>query len=145
MSQQLSEELRQRFKRRIEEVGFNQLVGIKMVDIQVGSCVTELEIGPQYLNPNGWLHGGVITTICDVTAGFAAATTGYRMTTVNSTTEFMRRGPASGKVTCKTYVEKQGRTLTWAKAALYDENDRKLSESTIVYFNLDKIDLSKYQ
>lgn len=145
MSEQLSENLRQRFKRRIEEVGFNNLVGLKMVDIQVGSCVTELEIGPQHLNPNGWLHGGVITTICDVTAGFAAATTGYRMTTVNSTTEFLRRGPASGKVICRTYIEKQGRTLTWAKAALYDESDRKLSESTLVFFTLDKIDMDKYR
>ena len=134
----ISEKLKKRFQHRIEEVGFNKLLGIKMVDIGVGTCDTEMEVGEEFLNPNGWLHGGVITSICDVTAGFAAATLGYRTTTVTSTTEFMRRGPASGKIFCRTNVIKAGRTLMWIRAEVYDEKDTVLSETTFVFFLLEQ-------
>lgn len=141
---QISEQLRRRFQRRIEEVGFNKLLGIKMVDIGVGTCDTEMVVGEEFLNPNGWLHGGVITSICDVTAGFAAATLGYRTTTVTSTTEFMRRGPSAGKILCRARTVKTGRTIIWTKSELYNEENVLLSESTHVFFCLEKIDLQKY-
>lgn len=143
MDAQVLEFMRKKFRKGVEDIGFNNYLGLKLVDMQEGVCVTELTLGPQHLNVNGWLHGGVITTISDATAGYAAATMDYRVTTVNMTTEFMRRGPVSGKITCRTHVEKAGRNLMWTKAAIYDENDRLLSESTIVFFCLEKLDMEK--
>lgn len=143
MTPESLEKLRNHFKERVEEMGFNHLVGLNLTDMQEGTCETELEVGPQHLNSNGWLHGGVISMMSDVTAGFAAATLGTRTTTVNMTTQYMRRGPASGKITCKAKVEKAGRSLIWTKSIILDEEERLLSESTQIYFRLNKIDLEQ--
>ena len=137
------EKLCSHFKGRVEAMGFNREVGLGLTDMQEGSCETVLEVSQKHLNSNGWLHGGVISMMSDVTAGFAAATLGTRTTTVNMTTQYMRRGPASGKITCKAHVEKAGRSLIWTKSIIVDEEERLLSESTQIYFRLNKIEMDK--
>ena len=144
MNEEAFAQLKSRIIHRVESAGYHQLLGIKVIDLQPGRCTTAMEVGPEYLNPNGWLHGGVITSLSDTTAGTAASSMGYRVTTVNMTTEFMRRGPASGKIFCRTNVIKGGRTLMWIRAEVYDENDTVLSETTFVFFLLEKLDPEKY-
>lgn len=143
MNQKELEKLRLHFKGRVEGLGFNRLVGLSLNDLQEGSCETELEVGPQHLNSNGWLHGGVMSMMSDVTAGFAAAAMGNRTTTVNMTTQYMRRGPSSGKIICKARVEKAGRTMIWTKSFIYNEKEELLCESTQIYSRLNKIDLDQ--
>ncbi len=138
MNEEVFAQLREKIIHRVESAGYHQLLGIKVIDLQPGRCTTAMEVGPEYLNPNGWLHGGVITSLSDTTAGTAASSMGYRVTTVNMTTEFMRRGPASGKIFCRTNVIKAGRTLMWIRAEVYDEKDTVLSETTFVFFLLEQ-------
>lgn len=138
MNEEVFAQLRERIIHRVENAGYHQLLGIKVVELEPGRCTIGMEVGSQHLNPNGWLHGGVITSLSDVTAGTAASSMGYRVTTVNMTTEFMRRGPSSGKIFCRTHIIKGGRTLMWIKAEVYDEKDIVLSETTFVFFLLEK-------
>lgn len=51
------------------------LVGFKIVQIELGRSVFEMQAGPQHANPMGTLHGGVLCDVADAAMGTAFATT----------------------------------------------------------------------
>ena len=55
--------------KELRNVGFNREVGIVTAAISEGYARVEVEIGPQHVNPIGSVHGGVLFTIADTTAG----------------------------------------------------------------------------
>ena len=57
----------------IESLPHNAKLGIRMVEIAPGRCTTYIEFRPELVgNPSrGVLHGGVVTTLVDATAGAA--------------------------------------------------------------------------
>ncbi len=65
---------RQRLFEVMEAAPFVAAVGIRLQDFGPGWCETVLEIRPNHLQQNGYVHAGVQTTLADHTAGAAAAT-----------------------------------------------------------------------
>ena len=51
--------------------GFQALLGYRIVEWSKGLAVAELAVGPQHLNRNGFLHGGVLTALIDTVCGYA--------------------------------------------------------------------------
>jgi len=66
------------FKARVEsqlaKQNFMHLLGINLISILPGKTVAELVIQPSHFQHNGFVHGGVVATIADIVAGFAAYT-----------------------------------------------------------------------
>jgi uncharacterized protein (TIGR00369 family) len=53
--------------------GFADLLGYRLTDRQVGFAEMTLKVGPQHLNRLSIPHGGVLATLLDSAAGFAAS------------------------------------------------------------------------
>lgn len=53
------------------DTGFQALLGHRIVEWSEGLAVAELAVGPQHLNRNGFLHGGVLTALIDTVCGYA--------------------------------------------------------------------------
>lgn len=53
---------------------FTQAIGFEMQTIEPGKTSGKLAVESQHLQQNGFVHGGVILTLCDIVAGFAAFT-----------------------------------------------------------------------
>ena len=49
------------------------LVGFRLVSVEPGKAVFEMEAGPQHANPMGTLHGGILCDIADAAMGIAYA------------------------------------------------------------------------
>ena len=47
---------------------FHNYLGVEKVEAQDGTAVVEIEVKAHILNPGGTFHGGVIYTLCDLTA-----------------------------------------------------------------------------
>jgi len=76
--------------------GFQALLGYRIVEWSKGLAVAELAVGPQHLNRNGFLHGGVLTALIDTVCGYAGcycAVPGRvrRAMTLSLTTNFTAR------------------------------------------------------
>ena len=54
---------------KISENSFQGHLGIKIKDIGEEWALSEMEIQPIFLNPNGVVHGGCITSFADTCAG----------------------------------------------------------------------------
>ena len=50
------------------------LIGAEMTLISAGRIEVELALAPQHLQQRGFAHGGLIATLADLVAGFAAVT-----------------------------------------------------------------------
>ncbi len=66
------------FKSRIEKYldkqYFMKHVGFTLDVIEAGRTAGSLELKQQHQQQKGYAHGGLVTTLADITAGFAAYT-----------------------------------------------------------------------
>src|SRR5690349_7815513 len=70
-----------------------KLVGLEIVEIDVGRSVFELDAGPRHANPMGTLHGGVLCDLADAALGTAMASTledDETFTSVDLTVKFLK-------------------------------------------------------
>ena len=121
--------------------GAHNLVGYN-VDLTAGdgSSRVTLDIGPQHLNRNGTLHGGIIAMMLDAAAGFAASRahspTGFtQVVTVSLNTQYL--APAkSGQVIATGRMSGGGVSIAYAGAELRNSNGRLLASATGVFKRL---------
>ena len=67
-------ELEARIRRKLVRQHFMHLVGADLTAIAPGRVEAELVMGQQHLQQRGFAHGGLIATMADLVAGFAAVT-----------------------------------------------------------------------
>lgn len=74
---------------------FAVLLGTRMVAVETGRAVLELDVRPDLLQQNGFVHGGVLAYLADNALTFAAATlVGPGVLTAGLTISYLR--PADG-------------------------------------------------
>jgi len=96
-------------------------LGIELACAGDGQCETTLEIRPQHLQQDGFVHAGVQSTIADHTAGAAAGTLigpGEIVLTAEFKINLLR--PARGdRLICRATVIKPGGTLMVVESAVF--------------------------
>ncbi len=94
-----------------------------------------IDVEEDSLNPYGFVHGGVLTTLADSCAGVAAASGGVPVVTVNQLMNFLR--PAVGKkIFCVATPQKNGRRIAVYDAVLRDEQGQTVATGVFT-FHLD--------
>src|SRR2546430_14717966 len=56
--------------RRMMEGRLPGLFGIEPLEVERGHVVLRLDVRPDFLAPNGYLHGGTVVTLADTACGF---------------------------------------------------------------------------
>ena len=119
-----------------QQANFIQELGIELVDIDVGSCQSQLVLQPKHLQHNEFVHAGVQATIADHTAGAASATLiaeDEMILTVEFKINLLR--PAKGQqLRCQATVLKPGRMLSITESevwAIDGEKSSLVSKATI--------------
>jgi uncharacterized protein (TIGR00369 family) len=86
-----------------------------------------LEITQAHSQQDGFAHAGVMATMADHTAGYAAfslVTEDFRILTLEFKINFLR--PAAGKrLVCRAQVVKEGRNILVSDSEVYDQRDGK--------------------
>ena len=99
------------------------LVGFRIVEVEAGRAVFEMEAGPQHANPMGTLHGGILCDLADAAMGMALATglvDGETFTTLELKINFLK--PVwSAKLKAVGVVIKRGKTIGMAECDVFDE------------------------
>lgn len=93
-------------------------LGAELAEVGPGRCVIALPFRPELTQQDGFFHGGVVTTIADTAAGFAALTLmppGARVLSVELKVNFL--APARGeRLLAVGRVERAGRTISVVQA-----------------------------
>lgn len=100
-----------------------QLIGFKLIAVNPGEAVFEMEATRAHANPMGTLHGGVLCDIADAAMGVAYASNlgeGESFTTLELRINFFK--PIwNAHLTATARVVKQGRTVGMVECDVVDE------------------------
>ena len=122
-------ELISELRERLQASAFYQWAGIELVDASAGRVEIAFEAGPQHVNLQGLVHGGVLATLADTAMGLAIRTAmedGRRHVTVQMGIEFLSPG-RPGRITAQGRSVKIGRQLGFAEADVVDSRGRLLA------------------
>ncbi|TGE06521.1 PaaI family thioesterase [Hymenobacter fodinae] len=124
MNQNLSsapESLESRIRRRLTRQHFMHLIGADLTVIESGRVEAELLLQQQHQQHSGFAHGGLVATMADLAAGFAAVTLvpeGLGVVTVELKTSYLHPGVGK-KLRAVGWVLKAGRRLHFCEAEVW--------------------------
>jgi uncharacterized protein (TIGR00369 family) len=102
--------------------GFIQHCGLEAVHIKRGLFESRVLIGEHHRTQDSFVHAGLMATMADHTAGYAAFTTvseEYRILTIEFKINFLR--PAYGNtLRCRSRVISKGKQVIVAESKVYD-------------------------
>ena len=122
-------ELLENLRERLQASAFYEWAGIELVDASPGQVELAFEAGPQHINLQGLVHGGMLATLADTAMGLAVRTTledGRRHVTVQMGIEFLSPG-RPGRIVARGRSVKIGRQLGFAEADIVDARGRLLA------------------
>ena len=122
--------------------GFIEFCGFQVSKIEKGLLVSTLKIGKNHKTQDDFIHAGLIATMSDHTAGYAAYTLvpdDIRILTIEFKINFLK--PAYGnELKCKSEIISQGKQIIVAQSTVFDVRDtheKMVSRSTITLMAID--------
>jgi uncharacterized protein (TIGR00369 family) len=115
-----------------QPVPLASLLGFRLVELEEGRAVVEIEADGRHGNIIGTLHGGVLATIADSAMGLAHAATleaAVKSTTVELKINFLRPFK-EGRLRAISRAVKRGRTLSLMECDILDDQDRLVARAS---------------
>ncbi len=113
------------FLKKDYERGFIGFCGLKAMHAEWGAFQSMVEIAENHRQQDGFIHAGVMATMADHTAGYAAFTTvpeEMQILTIEFKINFLR--PAFGRaLTCRSRVIREGRQVIVSESEVFDVRD----------------------
>ncbi len=135
---------RERVLRKLEGQEFMRHIGFEITRIDAGEVEGEMELRQVHLQQFGRLHGGVVTTLADIVAGFAAYTLAPEskdVVTGEIKVSYLRAGKGT-HVRAVGKVLKPGRTLCFVESEVYagsPGNWELIAKASTSMVNIDRV------
>lgn len=136
------------FLKKDYQRGFIKFCGFKASKIEIGIFESTLKVGENHKTQDEFIHAGLIATMSDHTAGYAAYTLvpdNIRILTVEFKINFLKPGYGNG-LKCKSEIISQGKQILVAQSTVFDirdTNEKKISRSIITLMAIDANKLEK--
>ncbi len=104
---------------------FMKELGFELTEITEGQVKGALTITEMHEQQNGFVHGGVISSLCDMACGFAAYSMvpdGVQVFTVELKVSYLRPGIGE-KILARGWVLKPGKRFHFCESELYVVKD----------------------
>ena len=112
---------------------FHGGMGLKLIEFRKGYVETEVILEDRHRNPSGGVHGGLLMSMADDTAGAAVISHGTPATTSSCSMNFLRANPKTKKIVAKATAIKVGKRLGVSEVKLYDDEDTLLATGLFEY------------
>lgn len=122
--------LYQRIYSSFSKQNFLATIGARLESVEPGKVVISAERKESLLQQQGRIHGGVLTTLADVTGGYCALTTlpeGYEVLSVEIKINFLR-STESPVIRATGTVVKAGRTLVIVESTVRDDGGVEIAK-----------------
>ena len=116
---------------------FEKKVGVKPVISKENNCRAKLKIKREHLNCGGIVHGGVITTLCDVALAGAVDKSLKKeeyCVTVQLNVQFMEPAHLGETIFGYSKLVRRGRTLAFVEGYLETNTKRKIAKANGIWF-----------
>lgn len=134
----LTADEQKRFREALQEVPFARLVGLELGDMERGAATLHLSVRDELKQNKGLVHGGVIATLIDTAAAFAAITLlepEQSTTTIDLTIHYLRPLTA-GRATAHARLLRAGRRILVISVDILDETEALVATALTSYLRL---------
>ena len=108
------------------------LFGLELISIEHGAVAVRMDVRPEFLAPNDFLHAGAVVTLADSACGMGCIASlpeevaGF--TTVELKTNFLRSARAGDGLRCIATLAHGGRTTqVWDAVVTRESDERQLA------------------
>jgi uncharacterized protein (TIGR00369 family) len=119
-------------KERVRRSPFHQWAGMELVSIGDGRAELTMELRPQHFNPQGIVHGGIITALADTAIGLALRSQlrpGLTHRTAQLNVHFLAKGEGSRLVGRGRSVH-LGQRMGYGESEVLDGQGRLLARAS---------------
>ncbi|HMN32994.1 MAG: PaaI family thioesterase [Chitinophagaceae bacterium] len=112
----------------------------KLLKAEAGEITISVLVRNDMTNPNGHIHGGMISMICDEICGLSFFSLGKETyyTTANLIVDFLYGAPEGTLLTAKGKVLRTGKRMANVECFIYDEQENIIAHATSNLVNTDK-------
>ena len=108
------------------------LFGLELISIEHGAAAVRMDVRPEFLAPNDFLHAGAVVTLADSTCGMgclASLPDGVAgFTTVELKSNFLRSAREGDGLRCRARAVHAGRTTqVWDAVVTRESDDKELA------------------
>lgn len=130
------EELYRKIENYLEE-GFMKYTNMHLEKIEKDSIVLSLKIDDNSLNPEKYVHGGLIFALADSAMGMCAFLKSKKAVTIDANINYLK--PTTGSIIYAIATPiKQGKTISHYEAKIYNEKKELTAISTSTYYYIEK-------
>ncbi|MBW1897202.1 MAG: PaaI family thioesterase [Deltaproteobacteria bacterium] len=107
--------------------GFPAYCGYQVDQVEDGEFHTSLKMRPHHLQQDGFVHAGVIATMADHTAGYAAFTTvtdKFRILTIEFKINYFRPSKEN-TIVCRSRVINKGKQIIVSESEVFGVSNRQ--------------------
>jgi uncharacterized protein (TIGR00369 family) len=124
--------------RRVRSSPFNQWAGMELVSVGDGRAELGMHLQPHHFNPQGIVHGGIITALADTSIGLALRSRlrpGLTHRTAQLNVHFLAKGEGTRIVGHGRAVH-SGQRMGYGEADVVDGEGRVLARATATFIIL---------
>ncbi len=118
---------------KVRNHDFHKYMGVEKIEAQDGKAIVEIEVKEHVLNPTGAFHGGVIYTLCDLTA-FCALLSQLNEGEIGATNhisiQVMRATTLGAIVKFEAKIIKLGKRLAFLESEAFS-NGKLIAKATV--------------
>ena len=125
-------------KERVRRSPFHRWAGLELVQVGEGSAELLMALQPHHFNPQGIVHGGIITAMADTAIGLALRSQlrpGLTHRTAQLNVHFLRRGEGT-QLVGKGHALHLGERMGYGEAEVLDGQGRLLARATATFIVL---------
>lgn len=127
--------IRKQLLKVIDENEFTRILGIEFLELNVNYAKGRIKNKDDLMNPYGMFHGGCLYSLADIVAGTAACMSGYFVTTVNGSMNFLQAAKDTEYVYCEALKLKTGRHISVYDIRITDDNGNLLDAGEFSFFS----------
>ena len=131
----------------LESLPHNAKLGIRVVDIAPGRCTTYIEFRPELVGDpsRGVLHGGVVTTLIDATAGaavYASIAPDRSLATLDIRIDYLRPTQPDKRLCATAELYRLTRRIAFVRASAYQDDHANQVANCVASFMIGSIGYS---
>ncbi|SRR6266700_6194726 len=123
---------------RVAKSPFHQWAGMELVSVSDGESELALDLRPHHFNPQGIVHGGIITAIADTSIGLALRSKlrpGLTHRTAQLNVHFLAKGEG-GRLIGRGHAVRLGGRMGYGESEVLDATGQLLARATATFIVL---------
>lgn len=112
------------------------ILGLEFVELNEKTAIGRIPYKEETLNPYGFVHGGALYSMADITAGYLACImSGNCMTTATGSLNFIAPAKNTEYIYCHATLIHGGRKLVVVRVEIKNDQGKLLDDGSFTFFN----------